>query len=111
MLRQSLKVLQEIEIYSRTRKLTRAIQLDKRDCSQVIALHTVTPLGLTPMTDTKAHLNPENLFHVTPHCPRDQNMRKHYFSPLIVLHGFNPGIPLALFDTAHAPRSTVVTGI
>lgn len=29
----------------------------------------------------------------------------------MVLHGFNPGIPLALFDTAHAFRCTTVTGI
>lgn len=98
-LRQSLKVLQGIEIYSRTRKLTRAIQLDRQDCSQVTALNRVTPLGLTPTTDTKAHLNLENLFQVTPHWQRHQNMRKHSFSPLMVLHGFNPGISLALWHS------------
>lgn len=110
-LRQSLEVLHGAEIYSRTRKLTRAVQLDKQDCSQLTALHRVTPLGLTAIADTKAHLNPENLFQVTPHWQRDHNMRKHSFSPLMVLHAFNPEIPLALFDTAHAPRSTAVTGI
>lgn len=111
MLRQSLKVLQGAEIYSRTRKLTKPIQLDKQDCSHVTALHRVTPLSLTAITDTKAHSNPENLFQVTPYWQRDQNMRKHSFSGLMVLHGFNPGIPLALFDTAHALRCTTVTGI
>lgn len=103
-LRQSLKVLQGAEIYSRTRKLTRAIQLDKQDCSQVTALHRATPLGLTAITDTRAYLNPENLFQVTPHWQRDQNVRKHSFSPLVVLCGSNP-----VFDRAHG--STAVTGI
>lgn len=98
-LRQSLKVLQGAELYSRTRKLPRAIQLDKRDCSQVTALHRVTPLSLTAVTDPKTYLNPENLFWVTPYRQRDQNTRKHSFSGLMVLHGFKPGIPSALWHS------------
>lgn len=60
--RQSLEVLQGAEIHSRTRKLTRAVQLDKRDCSQVTALHRAAPLGSTATADTGAHLNQETCF-------------------------------------------------
>lgn len=107
-LRQSLKGLQGAEIYSRTRKLSRIIQLDKQNSSeQVTAFHReeqiLTPLSLTAIANTKAHWIQKTWVSGYIHKAKEIKIWENIISiVLLVLCGFNQESPLAPADTAHA---------